>query len=50
MDPDRIASPDLATAEALGREFFAAIDSRDPAACARPWRTTRRSGRCRTGT
>jgi ketosteroid isomerase-like protein len=30
MDPDRIASPDLATAEALGREFFAAIDSRDP--------------------
>src|SRR5688572_30553374 len=30
MDPDRIASPDLATAEALGREFFAAIDARDP--------------------
>ena len=30
MDPERIASPDLATAEGLGREFFAAIDARDP--------------------
>ncbi len=30
MEQDRIASPDLATAEELAREFFAAIDARDP--------------------
>jgi ketosteroid isomerase-like protein len=30
MEQDRVASPDLATVEDLGREFFAAIDARDP--------------------
>lgn len=30
MDRDSTALPDQATAEALGREFFSAIDARDP--------------------
>ena len=30
MDQDRVAATDQATADALGREFFAAIDARDP--------------------
>ena len=30
MDQDSVAAPELSTAEGLSREFFAAIDARDP--------------------